>query len=253
MSPWGHFVGTWQAPRKPIKLQVKTKFMSQQMRESSRPATAPAGSIARLEEEHRSPSVTIQLPQEEERKESPIIAEERATPDGSKKNETSNEQSLPVSPGESGARNGSAVISDRPSAPTPSYVTGSSRKSQRLSASATPNERSAASSRMLSAPPSRQHSSLGKGGGHSPAATPQPIESVVTGSSTMGTGPDRPHSRQVSQEGSGIGTSHGLKVYTPLTTAGKAGGGLATRSSTAAESRASEASTAGGTQCPSNI
>lgn len=39
-SPWGDFLGTWQRPKKPIHLQVKTKFMAQQERTQAKSAVA---------------------------------------------------------------------------------------------------------------------------------------------------------------------------------------------------------------------
>ncbi|XP_003389399.1 PREDICTED: protein Flattop homolog [Amphimedon queenslandica] len=245
VSPWGHFVGTWQAPRKPIKLQVKTKFMSQQMREKSRPSTAPA-SVAQ-QEGSKSPSTS--QPEDLEKTKQIPGTEEQLSPGGSKKDALPSEQSLPCTPGEDGRRSNSAM-SERPTAPTPSYISGS-RKSQRLSSASPIEKGSIVSSRMQSAPSSRQQSSLGKkeGGG-----SPQPNESIVTSTS-----PDehRPHSRQVSRESSGIGTSNGTRIYTPPTTVGGVGKGgreSSLRSSTAAESCTTARSNRKdvGIQCPSN-
>ena len=252
VSPWGHFVGTWQAPRKPIKLQVKTKFMSQQMKEKSRPSTAPA-SVAQ-QEGCKSPSTSSQQPEpagnQEKTKEGLGTEQQQSSLEGSKKDALPSERSLPCTP-EEAERRSNSIISERPTAPTPSYISGS-RKSQRLSSASPIEKGSIVSFRMQSAPSSRQQSSLGKKEG----ASPQPNESIVTSTS-----PDehRPHSRQVSREGSGIGTSNGTRIYTPPTTVGGGGGGKggresSLRSSTAAESCISTRSNRKdvGIQCPSN-
>lgn len=217
------------------------------MKDKSRPSTAPA-SVAQ-QEGSKSPSTS--QPENLEKTKQSLGAEEQLSPEGSKKDALPSEQSLPCTPGEVERRSNS-VISERPTAPTPSYISGS-RKSQRLSsASASPIEKgSIVSFRMQSAPSSRQQSSLGKkeGGG-----SPQPNGSIVTSTS-----PDehRPHSRQVSRESSGIGTSNGTRIYTPPTTVGGVGKGgreSSLRSSAAAESCTTTRSNRKdvGIQCPSN-
>lgn len=142
----------------------------------------------------------------------------RKSPPKCSHRDSSQPGSLPPTPGQH-AFNDSPV--NRPSAPTPSQLSGNQsvseahsikhtpstvRSSQQL---ASPNNGSVIPSRASSAPPTRLS-----------GLTP-PTEALSRDSTTAGSGSTyRPHSRQVSREGSGIGTSHGLKVYTPLSTAG---------------------------------
>lgn len=118
----------------------------------------------------------------------------------------------------------SPPVTNRPDAPTPSDRT---KLSPSVNSNHEGGNQTGALSRASSAPPSR----LSHNGSRTPSRTATPVASGTRTPTATGSGSSyRPHSRQVSYEGSGIGTSHGLRVYTPLTPEGT------TRSHTAAGS-----------------
>jgi hypothetical protein len=187
-------MNTWEKPKKPINLKIKTKLMSQKMGGKTNSSNV-------FFENNTNKSSYPEKPLQDHSSEHLLEEEENKTPTALYINELERPSAESKPPSSRGLQKSPGLrnLPDQCSmSPTPS------NHSQRTCTSQPPV--SPPSSQQLSQ--SRSHSADNNESIHSHSATHSRSASSAAQSSY------RPHSRQVSHEGSGIGNSQGSRVYT---------------------------------------
>ena len=213
-SPWGSFVGTWQAERNPIQLKTRTKLMTHLSQSVGSKHSSRAAS-ARVSRESQRETVTSPRPQsaqvshQEETKEShPVSPESVGTPQSTQPPSTADAGSKPSTPAsevDSQCRTDTAASAHSslpPHSKTPSPVPSAQETSHTSPSNGQPHVARAASATSTRSGVSRMPAS----------SVPSRTQSATT---THTTPPQQPNSAN-SQVGSEV-PSHGrVGTQSPL-------------------------------------
>ena len=219
-NPWGHFMGTWQKPRKPIQLKITTKLMAQKARFADSKlkgiSPSPLQSIDEQNEQLESNGNELNKLSDDSK---PPTSQEPSRQSTSSEQIGSSKSTHSQDPT---SLSGTQTPESRPCCPSPSGtpVNGSrptSVQSQKTK-SKSRGSFSGASSRILSAPVSGRSSHVGSRINSASACSQR---SERTSSSNFKsveediTKASRPYSREGLGQRSALSTPQGTRVYTP--------------------------------------
>ena len=219
-NPWGHFMGTWQKPRKPIQLKITTKLMAQKARfaDSKLKETSPSPLQSIDEQNEQLESNGNELNKLSDDSKPPTSQEPSRQSTSSERlgSSKSTHSQDPIS------LSGTQTPESRPCCPSPSGTPMNGSRPTSVQSQKTESRSrgsfSGASSRILSAPVSGRSSHVGSRINSASACSQRTSPSNLKSVEEDITEASRPYSREGMGQRSALSTPQGTRVYTPSST-----------------------------------